>query len=156
MKKSINNSAGFTLIELIIVIVILGVLAVTVAPKFINFSTDARISALRGLQGAVESSLELTASVAAIEGTTDLGGGLQTITFQGNTVFLNAASYPVNWTLGLQFMIDIEENQWEIAALSQSAQFRPLGMTNSEDCYFQYDASDINERPILTIVTNEC
>lgn len=156
MTKMPKNKAGFTLIELIIVIVILGIMAVTAAPKFINFATDARISALRGLQGAVESSIELIVATAAVEGTTEVGGGLQTLSFQGNTVYLNAASYPVNWALGLQFVVELEENQWEVAALSQSVQFRPLGMTDSEDCYFQYDATDLNEKPTLSIVSDEC
>ena len=41
MKKQ----AGFTLIELVIVIIILGILAVTAAPKFLNLQDDARKSA---------------------------------------------------------------------------------------------------------------
>ena len=54
MKKN-----GFTLIELVVVIVILGILAVTAAPRFLNLQTDARNSALEGLKGAVESGLEI-------------------------------------------------------------------------------------------------
>ena len=37
-----KRNAGFTLIELVIVIVILGILAVTAAPKFLNLQGDAR------------------------------------------------------------------------------------------------------------------
>ncbi|WP_428646619.1 prepilin-type N-terminal cleavage/methylation domain-containing protein [Photobacterium satsumensis] len=49
MKK--NN--GFTLIELVVVIVILGIISVTAAPKFLNIQTDARIAALEGTKGAL-------------------------------------------------------------------------------------------------------
>lgn len=51
MKKS----SGFTLIELVVVIVILGILAATAAPKFMDLQKDARISALNGLMGALKS-----------------------------------------------------------------------------------------------------
>lgn len=52
-----NKSRGFTLIELIIVIVILGVLAVTAAPKFMDISSDARIATLNGVAAAVKSTV---------------------------------------------------------------------------------------------------
>jgi len=54
---SIKNQAGFTLVELIVVIVILGVLAATALPKFINVSTDARKAAINGLAGGLRSSV---------------------------------------------------------------------------------------------------
>lgn len=42
---------GFTLIELVVVIVILGILAVTAAPQFLNLQGDARRASLQGLKG---------------------------------------------------------------------------------------------------------
>ena len=49
-----KRQGGFTLIELVVVIVILGILAVTAAPRFLNLQDDARDSALEGLKGAIE------------------------------------------------------------------------------------------------------
>src|SRR5579864_7799930 len=49
------NQAGFTLIELVIVIVILGILAVMAIPKFINLSTDAQTAATNGVAAALSS-----------------------------------------------------------------------------------------------------
>jgi len=48
------KNQGFTLIELVVVIVILGVLSVTVAPKFINLKPEAQTSTLHGVKAAME------------------------------------------------------------------------------------------------------
>src|SRR5690554_5829287 len=63
-----TQQKGFALIELIIVIVVLGILAVTAAPQFFNFSTDARKSAIQGLAGAVNSARDIVHGKALIEG----------------------------------------------------------------------------------------
>lgn len=49
-----KHQAGFTLIELVVVIVILGILAIAAAPKFLNMQGDARESALKGLEAAIK------------------------------------------------------------------------------------------------------
>jgi MSHA pilin protein MshA len=50
-----NAQNGFTLIELVMVIVILGVLAAVAVPKFIDLGTEAKKAALDGVAGAVTS-----------------------------------------------------------------------------------------------------
>ena len=69
MKKTqIQTQNGFTLIELIIVIVILGILAVTAAPRFIDISSDASRSVLQGVKGALVSGNQLARAQGLIEG----------------------------------------------------------------------------------------
>ena len=59
MNHKMNGQAGFTLIELIVVIVILGILAVTAAPKFMNLTSDANASVVKGLSGSIKSAYQM-------------------------------------------------------------------------------------------------
>jgi len=68
MKLINKKQTGFTLIELIIVIVILGILAVTAAPKFLNIQGDAHKATLNGLLGSMEAATSLVYGKAVIQG----------------------------------------------------------------------------------------
>lgn len=52
-----KQQSGFTLVELVVVIVILGILAATAIPKYASYTKEARISALNGVAGAVRSAV---------------------------------------------------------------------------------------------------
>ncbi len=56
--KRKKNEKGFTLIELIIVIVILGIIAGVAVPKFIGLSGSARVSSARGVGGAISGTIQ--------------------------------------------------------------------------------------------------
>lgn len=62
------NSKGFTLIELVVVIVILGVLAVTAVPKYINLQADAQTATLEGVKAAMQGASALVYSKSLVAG----------------------------------------------------------------------------------------
>lgn len=57
--KTLNNNKGFTLIELILVIAILGILAVAVAPQFVNIQANAQQAQRDGVAGSIRDGINL-------------------------------------------------------------------------------------------------
>lgn len=96
-NRSFTNQAGFTLVELIVVIIILAILGAVALPKFIDVTEKAQVSAVKGAGGGLGAGVALfhaqwvanghTAAVANVAG---FGGAGATA-----TVDANAAGWPV-------------------------------------------------------------
>ena len=100
MKKN----AGFTLIELVIVIIVLGILAATAVPKFINLQDDAKASAMKGAEAALHSAANIVYSKAAIDG--DETESTASVSAAGTTVTI-ANGYPTADAAGIEEAVEL-------------------------------------------------
>jgi MSHA pilin protein MshA len=104
-----RNQKGFTLIELIIVIVVLGILAVTAAPQFIDFSSDARASTVQGAKGSINGAMDTVYARSSVDGTTKSASG-STVTTNAGTVAI-VYGYPAATLDGIGTAAGLDNDQ---------------------------------------------
>ncbi len=127
-----HKTNGFTLIELIVVIVILGILAVTAAPKFIDLQTDARLATLKAVKATMHSAVTLIRGKAILQGKDKSASGAS-ITLSDQQQVSLVYGYPAATIDGIGNAIDMS-----------MVQVSNKNTECAEDwCYFQEQEGDI-------------
>lgn len=162
-----KRQSGFTLIELVIVIIVLGILSATALPKFLDLQSDARKGAMDGLKAALETAVTLTYTQAIMEGKTtanedELSSGIQV-----------RYGYPqAEQSTSLDLIVDLSDDDWNVTAASNSVNFTFMDdtddMTSSEIdessivCKLTYTQSVYDTstktayRPVISISGTDC
>jgi len=146
LRSNFKQAKGFTLIELIIVIIILGILAVTAAPKFIDVQKDARSSVLQGAKASLQSAATMVHAKALIAGQTGDNGSVSVGT---STVALEYG-YPT--AANIRTLVDFD------AVISGTAgTFEHSSAGTPANCKVVYESVDTaGEQPEITITDSGC
>ncbi len=160
-SQQVSKQKGFTLIELVVVIVILGILAVTAAPRFIDVSADARRSVMEGVEGSIESAVSMINAKAIIQNQIGATGA---VTVNGD-FYAVVNGFPAAEALG-----DGSTNALGLGITSLIDASAEITMTDADPALFQHseagtaaecqlsyaDAADSDTRPVITPTFTDC
>lgn len=146
MKRA-NQQAGFTIIELVMVIVILGILSAFALPRFADFGADAREASLDGIAGAIKAAASI-AHADQLVSSASLG---TTVTLEGQDITM-VNGYPTANAAGILVAAGIDSSDFTVTGGGATGNSTiTLTITGKTGCNVQYtsaNAATINTPPI--------
>jgi len=148
MTRNQTQQSGFTLIELIIVIVILGILSASALPKFMDLSQEARKASIEGMAGSLRSASAMAHAKAVIS---KQNGPQGTITVEGDAIAL-VHGYPSASDLtGL--IADMSGYDVQVEGSTVSIH---NGASTPAKCRVDYTQATSAASPNIVLITQDC
>ena len=157
LSRSGPVGRGFTLIELIVVIVILGVLAAFAMPRFINLQSEARVNKAIALAGAVRTAATL-AKAQAIVDNVSCSAATSDVTLEGSSVAL-AYCTPAASSTGIVLAANINtiNDAVTVAHAAGSTTFTMANASTPTDCRVTYTPASVADGVSqVSVATSGC
>jgi MSHA pilin protein MshA len=146
---SLRRQQGFTLIELVIVIVIIGILAAIALPKFVSLSGDARAGTIKGVSGSLAAANTAIYAAASIQNKAgETGSGVIACSVSDISV---AFGYADSLNQLLKCVTLNPESDFVIGSTIQHS-----GATNKTECQITYTKASATAAPTYNVVTTGC